>query len=179
MKISLVAPVYNEQEKIQEFIRRSYLTLKQLSDDIEIVLVDDCSSDRTIDRIKEVRVDFPGLKLISLSENSGQHIATAIALKASTGDLTFMMDSDLQVQPELMTTLFKEAEAAKKWDIISACRNNRSKSLYRSLGSYLISFLLKFITKSRLQDIGSTFKLISRPALNPESKLKLPSLIHS
>lgn len=166
MKISLVAPVYNEQEKIQEFIHRSFDVLNQLSTDVEIILVDDCSSDQTVPKIQEIKPQYPALKVITLSENSGQHIATSVALKASKGDFTFMMDSDLQIAPEQMTTLFEEANNAEKWDIISACREIRSKKIHRTIGSHIISYLLKFITKSSLKDIGSTFKLIKRPALN-------------
>lgn len=166
MKVSLVAPVYNDEHGIQEFIRRSAITLRKISDDLEIVLVDDASLDKTILKIKEVQNDYPEVRLIKLSQNSGQHISTSIALKESKGDFVFLMDSDLQVAPEYMEDFFNCMKGPENIDIVSALRLSRSKSLYRKLGSNVISKLIQIISKTKLKDPGSTFKLFSRKAVD-------------
>lgn len=166
MRISLASPVYNDSAKIQEFIHRSVSSLKTITNDIEIVLVDDCSPDDTLLRIKELLPQYPFIKLIHLNKNSGQHIATSIALKHTTGDYVFMMDSDLQVDPERMVDFFKYGADNHGWDIISASRITRSASFSRRLGSRIISWLLQKIGKTKLKDIGSTFKLLTRKALD-------------
>lgn len=166
MKISLAAPVYNESKKIQEFVHRSVSVLHALSDDIEIILVDDCSQDNTIGKIREILPLYPCVKLIGLNRNSGQHISTALALKHTTGDYIFMMDSDLQVNPEYMADFFKQMVTTPALDIISAKRETRSSKLSRRIGSFAISYLLQKICKTKLKDIGSTFKLMTRKALD-------------
>lgn len=166
MKVSLASPVYNESENIQEFIHRVVKSLKNISDDIEIVLVNDCSSDGTLTRIKEILPQYPFIKLINLTKNSGQHIATSIALQHATGDYIFMMDSDLQVSPEYMLDFFNKGKISQDWDIISAMRVTRSKKVSRRIGSRAISLLLQKIGNSKLKDIGSTFKLFKRKPLD-------------
>lgn len=166
MKISLAAPVYNESGKIQEFIHRVAASLHKISNDIEIVLVNDCSQDDTALKIRELLPQYPCIKLINLTKNSGQHIATAIALQNTTGDLVFMMDSDLQVKPEYLVEFLDYGNQIRDWDIISALRVTRSSSRSRELGSNVISYLLRKMGNTDLKDIGSTFKLIKRSALD-------------
>jgi glycosyltransferase involved in cell wall biosynthesis len=166
MKISLACPVYNESQKIQEFIHRSVKSLKSISEDIEFVLVNDCSPDDTLDKIKELLPQYTFIKLINLNKNSGQHIATSIALQYTTGEYIFMMDSDLQVNPEYLPAFFEKMQHMPNCDIISALRITRSNKISRRLGSKAISLLLQLIGNSKLKDIGSTFKLFKRKALN-------------
>lgn len=166
MKISLASPVYNESGKIQEFIHRAVASLQQISSDFEIVLVNDCSQDDTVSKIRELLPLYPCIKLINLTKNSGQHIATAIALQNTTGNFIFMMDSDLQVKPEYLVEFFGYGNQIPDWDIISALRVTRSSSFTRRIGSNVISYLLQKIGNTNLKDIGSTFKLIKRNTLD-------------
>lgn len=168
MKISLASPVYNEGKKIQEFIERADKTLKKITNDYEIVLVNDASPDDTLLRIKEVLSLYPRVKLISLTKNSGQHIASTIALKHTTGDYVFLMDSDLQVNPESIEELFSIMKININCDVVSACRISRSNSITRRVGSFVISFLANLIAnrKTNLKDPGSSFKLFTRRTLD-------------
>lgn len=166
MKISLASPVYNESEKIQEFIEKSVKALSSISNEIEIILVNDCSTDDTLDKIKEILPFYPCVKLINLTQNSGQFITTSIALKHSTGDYIFMMDSDLQINPEYMVEFMNFSIKNPYYDVISSLRGTRSKKKIRRIGSKLISILLRKIAKNKLKDIGSSFKLIKRNALD-------------
>jgi len=166
MKVSLACPVFNESELIQEFIHKAVQALRDISDDIEIVLVNDCSTDDTLSKIRKILPEYPFIKLINLTRNSGQHIASSIALQHATGEIVFMMDSDMQVNPAYMVEFFNFGKNNPDWDIISARRITRSANLYRRIGSYIISSMLQIICKTQLKDIGSTFKLIKRSALD-------------
>ena len=168
MKISLVSPVYNESKNIQEFIRRAHNTLKKISNEYEIILVNDASNDDTLSKIKEVLPKYEKLKLINLTQNSGQHIASTIALKNSTGEYIFLMDSDLQVNPEYMQDMFNIMQKNKECDAVSAQRLIRSNKFSRKIGSFFISFLTQMIVmkKTHLKDPGSSFKLFSRKTLD-------------
>jgi glycosyltransferase involved in cell wall biosynthesis len=166
MRISLASPVYNESELIQEFIHKAVKALHDISDDFEIVLVNDCSTDDTLFKIKELLPEYPCIKLINLTKNSGQHIASSIALQHTTGEYVFMMDSDMQVNPDYMVEFFNHGRTNQHWDVISALRITRSANLYRRIGSNIISGILRTICKTKLKDVGSTFKLIKRKALD-------------
>lgn len=168
MKVSLASPVYNESENIQEFIQRADNTLKEITNDYEIILVNDASHDNTLSKIKEVLPKYKSLRLINLTENTGQHIASSIALKNSTGDFIFLMDSDLQVNPEYMHDMFNIMKENNECDAVSAQRLIRSNKFSRKLGSFFISFLTQILAmkKTNLKDPGSSFKLFSRKTLD-------------
>ena len=168
MKVSLASPVYNESENIQEFIQRADNTLKEISNDYEIILVNDASHDNTLSKIKDVLPKYKNLRLINLTENTGQHIASSIALKNSSGDFIFLMDSDLQVNPEYMHDMFNIMKENNECDAVSAQRLIRSNKFSRKLGSFFISFLTQIlaIKKTHLKDPGSSFKLFSRKTLD-------------
>jgi glycosyltransferase involved in cell wall biosynthesis len=168
MKVTLASPVYNESENIQEFIRRADNTLKTITNDYEIILVNDASPDNTLSRIRELLPKYPKVRLINLTQNTGQHIASSIALKNSTGDYIFLMDSDLQVNPEYMQDMFNCMQRNKECDAVSAQRLNRSNKFSRKVGSFFISFLTQMIAvkKTHLKDPGSSFKLFSRRTLD-------------
>ena len=168
MKVSLASPVYNESENIQEFIKRADDNLKKITNDYEIILVNDASYDNTLSKIKEVLPKYEKLKLINLNENTGQHISSSIALKNSTGDFIFLMDSDLQVDPEYMHDMFNIMKENNECDAVSAQRLIRSNKFSRKMGSLIISFLTQILgnKKTHLKDPGSSFKLFSRQTLD-------------
>lgn len=166
MKISLASPVYNESSLIQRFIHEAVHSLQQISNDIEIVLVNDCSTDDTLLKIREILPQYTCIKLINLTRNSGQHIASSIALQHTSGDYIFMMDSDMQVSPKHMIELFDHGRHIQNWDIVSASRVTRSSNVLRRIGSNVVSKILQISCKTKLKDIGSTFKLIKRRALD-------------
>jgi len=165
MLISLVSPVYNEANVIAEFVYRSKAALSAISDNYEIVLVNDCSTDGTKEILASLKLEVPQLRVVNLSSNAGQHAATVIGLKRAQGDLVFLMDSDLQISPEDMELLYEVGKEQDKWDIISGYRMQRSTSKVRSIGSRIVSKMINFLTGTKLKDPGSTFLLMTRNAV--------------
>lgn len=164
--ISLVSPVYNEADNIEEFVRRSIKSLKTINNDFEIILVNDCSTDKTEVKLVSLAREFKQIRYITLEKNTGQHAATVIGLKMAKGDFTFLMDSDLQIAPEEMELLFKKWQKISNWDIISGVRAQRSGSIIRNFGSKVMSFFINKVAGTNLKDPGSAFMLIKKHALN-------------
>ena len=166
MLISLTSPVYNESNVIEEFVRRSAAALARMSEDFEIVLVNDASTDDTERILLDLKSEIPQLRIIHLSKNSGQHAATVVGLKHARGECVFIMDSDLQVSPEDMQKLYDLSRHHNHWDIISGCRNRRSESIIRSFGSRAVSKIINILTRTQMKDPGSTFLLMTRNAVD-------------
>jgi undecaprenyl-phosphate 4-deoxy-4-formamido-L-arabinose transferase len=162
MLISLVSPVYNEGKAIEEFVRRSASTLAIISENYEIVLVNDCSTDNTKNILEGLKSEIPQLRVVNLYRNSGQHAASVVGLRSSRGEFVFLMDSDLQVSPEDMKRLYNLGQRHDKWDIISGSRTKRSDSIVRSIGSVIVSRIINALTGTKLKDPGSTFMLMTR-----------------
>src|SRR5688572_3653741 len=98
--LSVVAPIFNEQETVQEFISRVFDALEGL--DFEFVLVDDGSTDQTPELLRELADEHDQIRLISLSRNFGHQAALTAGLDHARGDVVVMIDADLQDPPELI-----------------------------------------------------------------------------
>src|SRR6476646_348452 len=99
--ISVAIPVYNEEAVVAELLRRTSSVLDSIpGGPHQMVLVDDGSSDRTCERLEEFAARDPRIVVIALSRNFGHQTALAAALDYVTGDVTVVMDGDLQDPPE-------------------------------------------------------------------------------
>ena len=97
MHISVVTPVYNFDEGLQHLCQRLEHSLSSLSDDYEIIMVNDGSQDNSWDVILELSAQNPKVKGINLSRNFGQHFAITAGLDYAKGEYIVVMDCDLQV----------------------------------------------------------------------------------
>ena len=103
--LSVVVPIYNDQEVIAELLRRLTAVLETLTKDYEIILVDDGSRDHSWTIMQEERTQHQHLRIARLSRNFGQQNAIAAGLSLTSKDLIVLMDSDLQDRPEDIPTL--------------------------------------------------------------------------
>lgn len=103
--LSVVVPIYNDQEVIAELLRRLTAVVQTLTEDYEIILVDDGSRDRSWEIMQSERAQREHLRIARLSRNFGQQNAIAAGLSLTTKDLIVLMDSDLQDRPEDIPTL--------------------------------------------------------------------------
>jgi len=170
MHHSLVSPVYNEEHGITEFVDRSVAVLSQLGDDFEIILVNDCSTDSTPVLLQKLCGRYPQVKVLNLPHNCGQQAATLLGLRQAKGDFVFLMDSDLQIDPEEMSRLFDAGRADDAWDVITGSRRSRSPGLIRSAASRCVTRIVNFISGTALSDPASTFLLIKQDVLQRACK---------
>jgi glycosyltransferase involved in cell wall biosynthesis len=169
--LSVVAPVFNEEGLILEFVSRTTTVLRSLVRNYEIILVDDGSSDRTAAVIQAAMDDFPNLRLLRLSRNFGREIAMTAGLDNSIGDFTVVMDADLQDPPELIPALLEKALSGI--DIVYAARTSRAEEKWlKKTTSRLFYKTAKWSTGLNIPDNAGDFRIFSRRSLNSLGQIR-------
>ena len=102
MKLSVVATLYRSAPYIEDFYRRIRAASAAITDDVEIILVNDGSPDDSLERALALRAEDPQVTVLDLARNFGHHKAMVTGLAHADGDLVFLIDSDLEEPPELL-----------------------------------------------------------------------------
>lgn len=156
MRISVIIPIYNEEENIKILFDELFSVLFEM-EKYEVIFVDDGSSDNTCQVIKDIIKDNPEFKLITLRKNFGQTAAISAGIDIALGDVIILMDGDLQNDPKDIPTLLEKMSGG--YDVVSGWRKKRQDKLFtRKLPSFLANRLISFITGVRLHDYGCTLK---------------------
>ncbi|MGM3185351.1 undecaprenyl-phosphate 4-deoxy-4-formamido-L-arabinose transferase [Dickeya oryzae] len=160
-KVSVVIPVFNEQESLPELIRRTTTACEQLSQDYEILLVDDGSSDNSAALLTEA-AQAPGSHVVAviLNRNYGQHSAIMAGFSHVSGDLIITLDADLQNPPEEIPRLVSTAEQG--YDVVGTIRENRQDSWFRKTASRMINHLIQRTTGKVMNDYGCMLRAYRR-----------------
>ncbi|MEY8711925.1 undecaprenyl-phosphate 4-deoxy-4-formamido-L-arabinose transferase [Mangrovibacter phragmitis] len=160
-KVSVVIPVYNEQESLPELIQRTTAACQQLPCDWEVLLVDDGSSDDSA-RLMTEAAKQPGSHLVAvlLNRNYGQHSAIMAGFSHVSGDLIITLDADLQNPPEEIPRLV--AKASEGYDVVGTVRQNRQDSLFRKTASRMINRLIQRATGKAMGDYGCMLRAYRR-----------------
>ncbi|WCO02519.1 glycosyltransferase family 2 protein [Psychroserpens ponticola] len=143
-KISFVVPVYFEEDVISRFILEMTEELKALNLDYEIVFIDDGSTDKTVQIIKEHAIKNNNLKLIELSYNHGKQAALTAGIKNASGDYLLYMDPDLQDPPKEIGRFIQEIE--KGYDLVFGVRKEKKDTFLNSLFSKIFWGVLRRFT---------------------------------
>ena len=118
--ISIVSPVYRGEKMVSELVRRNVESVRSITEDYEIILVNDASPDNSWSAIEQECQKNPNVKGLNLSRNFGQHYAITAGLHYAQGDWVVVMDCDLQDQPEEIPQLYKKAQEG--YEIVYARR---------------------------------------------------------
>lgn len=170
--ISIVAPAYNEEEVLPEFVKRTVGVLADMPDyDYEIVLVNDGSKDQTLDVIKQLKHSYPKITLVNLSRNFGKEIAMTAGIAESSGDALIVIDTDLQDPPELIPALVDQWQAG--FDMVYAKRKTREgESWLKKATAAAFYTFMKNIGSTPIPPNVGDFRLISRRVA--DALLQLP-----
>ncbi len=168
---SLVIPVYNEEKLINELLSRSVPVLESFTNDYEIIVVDDGSTDESLIRILKWQENNIRIKVISLSKNFGHQAAFTAGLEYSKGDIVAMMDGDLQDPPELLADMYRKI-TVEDFDIISAKRAGRKGSRQRILYERLFHFIFKRIGEIKGMDNYGNYSMMKRIAVEAMISMK-------
>src|SRR2546423_1268721 len=103
--ISVVIPVYNSEESLRPLIRRLQPVLEDMAASFEVILVNDCSRDRSWEVVTALAAEYDFVRGISMMRNYGQHNALLCGIRAAKGEITITMDDDLQHPPEELPKL--------------------------------------------------------------------------
>ena len=157
--LSIVVPVYNEEENIIPFYTAVIRVLKKIKDNAEIVFVDDGSMDSTADKILKLREKDKNVKLVQFQRNFGKAAALSAGFEHSTGDLIITMDGDLQDDPEEIPRFI---ESIKKNDLVVGWKFHRKDPLTKTIPSKFFNFLVRIVTGVRVHDSNCGFKAYKR-----------------
>ena len=159
-EISAVITCYYEEHSIEEFHSRLSKTLGSLGRSYEIIFVNDGSTDRTFEKLKEIfEKDEHVAAAIDLFKNAGQAAAITAGICHARGSIFLFMDSDLQLAPEDLPLLVREYD--KGYDVVSGCRKHRKDSFFRILPSKIANVVMRKVSQSNFRDFGCTFKLFN------------------
>lgn len=158
--ISVVVPVYKNENSLEELYRRLRTSLENISKDFEIVMVEDCGLDRSWEIIKELASADRRVKGIQFSRNFGQHYAITAGLDHSEGDWVVVMDADLQDRPEEISRLY--AKAREGYDVVLARRGKRKDKILKRLTSYIFYRIFGYLTSIERDSQIGNFRIISR-----------------
>ena len=159
-EVSVLVCAYNEEENIPTLFERLYAVLENLDCSYEIVVVNDGSSDGTLQLLKELSKRHPQLKIVNFVRNFGQHAAFAAGLEHVQGQRVIWMDADLQDLPEMIPALLDKHREG--YPIVYAIRQERKDSWFRRTGSRLFFRLFNALTSQNLPANMSTFRVMSR-----------------
>lgn len=160
-KVSVVIPVYNEEDSLPELIRRTTSACDSLGIDYEILLVDDGSVDRSAE-LMTAAAEAPGSRIVAviLNRNYGQHSAIMAGFSHVSGDLVITLDADLQNPPEEIPRLVEAANAGH--DVVGTIRENRRDSIFRKTASKMINALIQHTTGKAMSDYGCMLRAYRR-----------------
>lgn len=170
-KISVVVPMYNEQEVANEFYNRMTNVLNQISFDYELIIVNDGSRDKTLDIIVNLVEKDTHVKVINFSRNFGHQAAITAGIENATGDAIITIDADLQDPPELIISLINEWQ--KGFDIVYAKRKSRkSDTFFKKTTANLYYKILNKLSDIKIPENVGDFRLINKRV--QEVFIKLP-----
>jgi undecaprenyl-phosphate 4-deoxy-4-formamido-L-arabinose transferase len=162
--ISLVIPVYNEEENLHILMERIRPVMQGMGRPYEIIFVDDGSRDSSLSILKGFANERE-VKVVELVRNYGQHAAILAGFSAVTGDIIITLDADLQNPPEEIPKLVKEMEAGS-YDVVGTIRKGRKDSMFRIIPSKIINIIARRITKVRMTDWGCMLRAYRRPVVD-------------
>ena len=162
--LSVVIPVYNEEENLPHLWPELRSVVEPLGLTFEVVFVDDGSRDCSAELIRGFRDVDSRVRLVRLKANAGETAATDAGFKAARGRWVVTMDADLQNDPNDIPTLLSHLD---RWDAVTGCRVNRGEgdSLVRRISSRVANRTRNLISDESIQDSGCTFRAFRRECL--------------
>jgi glycosyltransferase involved in cell wall biosynthesis len=159
MELSVIIPVYNEEENVEPLMREITSVLDRLGKRYEIIVVDDGSRDATFERLAGLRRGVCALRVVRLKRNFGQTAALAAGLSQARGEFVALMDGDGQNDPADIPAMLAELERGA--DLVCGWRfNRRDPFLSRRLPSLIANRLISWATRVELHDYGCTLKVM-------------------
>ncbi len=155
MRLSVLIPAYNEEQTLAEVIRR----VSEVDVDKEIIVVDDCSTDRTRDILLSIRQ--PGLMALSHDTNRGKGAAIRTAMAAASGDAVIIQDADLEYDPQDFHKLLQPlADGQAK--VVYGVRSLDQQKWHMRLGNRFLTTVANLLYGSDLRDMETCYKLMAK-----------------
>ena len=168
--ISVVSPVYGCCESLTPLYERLKETLTAITEEFEIILVNDSSPDDSWHVIMDLAENDKRVKGINLSRNFGQHYAITAGLDFAKGDWVIVMDCDLQDKPEELLKLYNKA--LEGYDVVFGRRHKRQDKFLKRLGSKLFYKVYDYFTDGHTDSAVANYSIVSKSVVSSYKKLK-------
>jgi len=177
--ISVVVPVYNEEENLPVLIPQIAEVLRSLKKTYEMIFVDDGSKDRSRQILKEVAAQYPQIRILGFKKNCGETAAGAAGIKEARGRIVITIDADLQNDP---TDIPRMLDYLKEYDMVAGWRQKREDSWVKRITSQIANRIRNSLSGEEIQDSGCTFRAYKRECLRDIKLYKgmhrfLPTLV--
>ena len=165
MKISIIIPIYNEQDSIKALINSLSILMDNGDNQIyEIILIDDGSTDKSLEILQSEISNFNNMKIIQLLKNYGQTAAISAGIDNATGDILVIMDADMQNDPADIPNIIRKLDDG--YDVVSGWRKKRKdKYITRILPSKIANWVISKISGVKLHDYGCSLKAYRKDIL--------------
>ena len=164
MYLSVVIPVYKSEKTISILVEKLRKEIVGITNDFEIILVDDCCPQQSWSKIKEECKLDNRVKGIKLSKNFGQHYAISAGLKYVTGDWIVVMDCDLQDDPSEILNFYKKTKEG--FDIVLGQRKNREDTFFKITRSKLFYKILSYLIGQKIDNTIANFGIYNSKVIN-------------
>ena len=157
--ISLVSAIYNEAEGVDLLLEKINEVFSKVTQSYEIIIVDDGSSDDSLEKLKKAVDIIPNLKVVELYKNVGQVKALGAGMTVAKGKWIVMMDGDLQHNPEDILQFIEKTKEG--YDLVATYREHRVETLQRKFISWLGNRVNRYLTGLKIRDFGSGFRMFN------------------
>lgn len=178
--VSIVVPVYNEEENLDNFIKELLSVLSSLKKSYEIIFINDGSSDSSWEILEQIKNDNSNIRIYRFARNYGQHTAIFAGFELTRGKIIITIDADLQNPPEEIPRFIKMVEDGH--DSVGGWRKNRHDPFFRKIVSKAGNIVLNRITGIKLNDYGCMLRAYRKDVvrsmieLNEFSSFFIPAL---
>jgi len=162
--ISLVIPVFNEEETIEQLYSRLTKTLSSMNNPYEIIFVNDGSTDASPGLLRRLADRDDKVVVVTFNRNYGQHAAVMAGLGQSTGGVVVTMDADLQNPPEEVPRLVEKINEG--YDVVGTRRKKRKDSTLRRFGSKMTNKIMKRVLRAPMRDYGCMLRAYRRDVVD-------------
>lgn len=162
MKLSIVSTLYKTAEYIDEFYKRITKTADLISTDYEVIFVNDGSPDDSVDRVLSIREKDKRVKLIDLSRNFGHHRAIMTGLEYANGETIFLIDSDLEEEPELLKLFWDLYVEDTNIDVVYGVQEKRKGGFWERVSGTLFYKIYNYLTEVPVPENFLTVRIMSK-----------------
>lgn len=170
--LSIVSPIYRGEKMLDELVSRIEQSVSSITDNFEIILVNDASPDNSWQRITEICTVNKHVKGVDLSKNFGQHPAISAGFSVSNGEWVIVLDCDLQDRPEEIGRLY--AKAQEGYDIVFARRVHRTDKFLKRMSSVVFHIVYDWLSGLKTDNTIGNFGIYNHRVI--EEIVKIPDL---
>lgn len=162
--ISIVIPVYKAENCLVELYQRLKMNLELITNEFEIILIEDCGGDKSWQIIQNLSLLDPRVRGIQFSRNFGQHYGITAGLDYCLGEWVVVMDCDLQDTPEEIPRLY--AKAQEGFDVVLALRGQRQDPIFKRISSWIFYKIFSYFTGIKYDGKSGNFRIMSRKVVD-------------